>query len=91
MQQESNRLVEEDEGDKILHGLLYRWIYVKKMRTNSIDSSRKVQMWFPLLRHENVTEGCVSCSVFMGLEILEEKAFFSGQAEGEAGGRHLLK
>ena len=34
MQQESDRLVEEDKGDKILHGFLYRWIYVKKMRTN---------------------------------------------------------
>ena len=33
-QQEGHRLVEDNEGDKIVHGLLYRWIYVKKMRTN---------------------------------------------------------
>ena len=39
---------------------------------------------------ENVTEGCVSCPVFMGLEILKKNAFFTGQGEGEAGGRHLL-
>ena len=39
---------------------------------------------------ENVTEGCESCPVFMGLEILKKNAFFSGQGEGEAGGRHLL-
>ena len=57
---------------------------------DSIDSSRKAQMWFPLLRHENVTEGCVSCSVIIGLEILKKIAFFTGQGEGETGGRHLL-
>ena len=34
MQQESDRLVEQDKSDKIVHGFLYRWIYVKKMRTN---------------------------------------------------------
>ena len=34
VQQKSDGLVEEDKGDKIGHGFLYRWIYVKKMRTN---------------------------------------------------------
>ena len=38
MQQESNRLVEEDKGDIIVYGLLYRWIYVTKMRTNVLHS-----------------------------------------------------
>ena len=32
--QESDRFVEEDKGDKIVHGFLYGWIYMKKMRTN---------------------------------------------------------
>ena len=31
---ESDRLVEDDKGDKIVHAFLYRWIFVKKMRTN---------------------------------------------------------
>ena len=47
-------------------------------------------MWFTVLLHENVTEGCVICPVFMGLEILKKNDFFSGQGEGEAGRRHLL-
>ena len=34
VRQDSDRLVEEDKGDKIVHVFLYRWIYVKKMRTN---------------------------------------------------------
>ena len=34
VRQESNRLVEEDKGDKIVHGFFSRWIYLKKMRTN---------------------------------------------------------
>ena len=34
MREESDRLVEEDKGDKIVHGFVYRWIYVKKLRTN---------------------------------------------------------
>ena len=32
--------------------------------------------------------GLVSCPVFMGLDILKKNALFSGQGEGEAGGRH---
>ena len=34
VRQQSDRLVEDDKGDKIVHGLSYSWIYVKKMRTN---------------------------------------------------------
>ena len=32
--QESDRPVEDNKWDKIVHGFLYSWIYVKKMRTN---------------------------------------------------------
>ena len=34
VRQESDRPVEDNKWDKIVHGFLYRWIYVKKMRTN---------------------------------------------------------
>ena len=33
-QQKGDRLVKEDKGNKIVHGFLYRWIYVKKMGSN---------------------------------------------------------
>ena len=34
VRQESDRPVEDNKWDKIVHGFLYRWINVKKMRTN---------------------------------------------------------
>ena len=34
MRLESDGLVEEDKGDKIVHESFYRWIYVKEMTTN---------------------------------------------------------
>ena len=34
VRQESDRPVEDNKWDKIVHGFFYRWIYVKKMRTN---------------------------------------------------------
>ena len=36
VRQESEKLVEDDKGDKIVHGRLYRWIYLRKMRTSDV-------------------------------------------------------
>ena len=39
VRQESDRLVEDDKGEKIVHGFLYRWIDVKKLKTNVLNFS----------------------------------------------------
>ena len=40
VRQESDRPVEDNKWDKIVHEFLYRWIYVKKMRTNVLHLFR---------------------------------------------------
>ena len=40
LRQESHRLVEDNKEDKIVYGYLYRWIYVKKIRTNVLQLFR---------------------------------------------------
>ena len=46
VRQESDMLVEDNTWDKIVHGFLYRWIYVKKMRTNVLHLFILMKMSF---------------------------------------------